>query len=157
MRDGCRAEAPATKSDLCALLWRQGHRTKRQGQYIPNGREAISPTTNSQFPAARQGHTWLAPGAQCPVPPRGAQVCSQPTCGIWILTMNEIRFWNHKFLADFFEKRSLTRIGLSSFVFVARAPHAHTRSSMYRSPVCARAPARARSLPAALRGHPRKI
>jgi hypothetical protein len=24
---------------------------------------------NSQFPAARQGHTGLAPGAQCPVPP----------------------------------------------------------------------------------------
>ena len=41
-----------------------------------NGRGAISPTTNSQFPAARQGHTWLAAGAQCPVPPWGAQVCS---------------------------------------------------------------------------------
>jgi hypothetical protein len=49
------------RSDLCALLWRQGHRTKRQGQYIPNGREAISPTMNSQFPAARQGHN-----APCP-------------------------------------------------------------------------------------------
>ena len=36
---------------------------------------------------------------------------------------------------------------------VARRPHADTRSSIYRSPVCAQARARARSLPVALREH----
>ena len=39
------------------------------------GRDAVSPTPNSRCPTARQGHTGRGPGAQCPVPLGGAQVC----------------------------------------------------------------------------------
>ena len=49
---------------------------------------------------------------------------------------------------------ALARTAVSLVFLVARCPHADTRSSMYRSPVCARARARARSLPVAPREHP---
>ena len=49
---------------------------------------------------------------------------------------------------------ALARTAVSLVFLVARCPHADTRSSMYRSPVCTRARARARSLPVAPREHP---
>ena len=48
-------------SDLCALLLRRGHRTKRRGRGWLRGR---FPTTNLLFPATRRVHTRLAPWAQ---------------------------------------------------------------------------------------------
>ena len=67
-----------------------------------------------------------------------------PGCDIFAFSLKSLPF------------RALARTAVSPVFLVARCPHAHIRSSTSRSPGCARARARARSLPVAPCEHPRK-
>ena len=67
-----------------------------------------------------------------------------PGCDIFAFSLKHLPF------------RALARTAVSPVFLVARCPHAHIRSSTSRSPGCARARARARSLPVAPCEHPRK-
>ena len=53
----------AHQYDLCVPFPAQGNRTNRRGQ---GWLRCHFPTTNSTFPATRQGHSWLLARAQCP-------------------------------------------------------------------------------------------